>query len=76
MVALELVDISRETFGKYQYCTMQYGLWYSDDDFSHGGGCGHLRFGAVPSPCSPDRRPWRGLIVEGIRRLMGAKREK
>ncbi len=72
----ELVDMSREVFGKYQYCTMHRGLWYSDEDFSRGFGCGQLKWGALPSPRSPDRRPWRGEIVETVRRMMGAPRHR
>jgi hypothetical protein len=71
---LEMRDISRQVFGKYQSCTMHYGLWYSDDDFSIGGGCGWLKWGAIPEPGSPDRRPWRGVVVEMVRRICGAPR--
>lgn len=71
---LHMKDISRETFGKYQYCTMHYGLWYSDEDFGDGGGCGRLKWGSIPQP-GPDRRPWFGVIVEMIRRACGAVRE-
>lgn len=47
---IKAVDISRETYGKYQFCTKVDGLWYSDDDFEYGGGCGDLRRGSMPSP--------------------------
>jgi hypothetical protein len=65
-------DISYQTYGKYCSCTMHRGLWYSDDDFSLGCGCGLLKWGSIPAP-GPDRRPWRGEIVEFIRRLRGRK---
>jgi hypothetical protein len=72
-MTFQMQDISREVFGKYQYGTMHYGLWYSDEDFVLGGGCGPLKWGAIPAP-GPDRRPWRGVLVEMIRRAMGAPR--
>ncbi len=47
-----LEDMSAQAFGKYQYCTQNKadGMWYSDDDFGSGGGCGPLRKGALPAP--------------------------
>jgi hypothetical protein len=71
---IQMIDVSRQVFGKYQYCTKHWGLWYSDDDFTFGGGCGRLKWGALPAPDSPDRRPWRGEIVEITRRIFGAIR--
>lgn len=73
---IQMQDISRETFGKYQYGTMHWGLWYSDEDFMLGDGCGPLKWGAIPDPSSKDRRPWRGVIVELIRRTFGASRDQ
>jgi hypothetical protein len=69
-------DVSREVFGKYQFCTKHWGLWYSDEDFVGGRGCGPLKWGAVPAPNSVDRRPWRGVAVEFVRRAVGAPREE
>lgn len=46
MIELEMVDISYETFGKYQYCTMYEGRWYADSDFVNG----KPKKGAIPSP--------------------------
>ncbi len=72
---MEMRDVSREAFGKYQYGTMCWGLWYSDEDFLLGNGCGPLKWGSVPDPSCADRRPWRGVLVELIRRAMGAERD-
>lgn len=72
---MQVKDISREVFGKYQFGTKHYGLWYSDEDFSSQCGIGNLKWGAIPAP-GPDRRPWRGVLVEMIRRLLGANREQ
>lgn len=44
-------DISAQVFGKYQFCTKaKDGMWYSDQDFEFGAGCGPLKKGALPSP--------------------------
>lgn len=67
-------DISQEAYGKYQYCTKHWGLWYSDDDFLAGRGCGPLKWGARPDPSGPDTRPWFGIMVELVRRAFGAPR--
>ncbi len=50
--SFHLEDMSAQAFGKYQYCTQNKadGMWYSDDDFGNGGGCGPLRKGALPAP--------------------------
>jgi hypothetical protein len=73
---IQMQDISRQVYGKYQFGTMHWGLWYSDEDFMGGGGCGFLKWGSIPAPSCKDRRPWRGVIVELIRRAAGAPREK
>lgn len=73
----QVKDVSHEVFGKYQHGTMHWGLYYSDQDFSDGNGGGFLRWGAIPDPSfTKDQRPWRGVIVELVRRAMGAKRLK
>lgn len=47
VVGLEIVDMSEQMFGKYQYCTQHIdGLMYADSDFEYG----KLRKGALPSP--------------------------
>lgn len=46
---IKFTDLSYQTFGKYQFCTMdeKTGLWFADCDFELGGG---LKKGALPSP--------------------------
>lgn len=40
----QIVDISAQVFGKYQFCTKaKDAMWYADADFGSGGGCGPLR---------------------------------
>ncbi len=68
---LAVKDISYECYGKYQHCSMCWGLWYADIDITL---MGTPRWGAKPDPSSPDTRSWRGVIVELLRRMMGAKR--
>jgi len=44
-------DISAETYGKYQHCTMgPDGLFYADSDFTGGAGFGRVKRGALPAP--------------------------
>jgi len=48
---INFVDISAQTYGKYQFCTKaKDGMWYADDDFTGGAGCGKPKRGALPSP--------------------------
>lgn len=46
----QMIDISAQTFGKYQHCTMHKGLWYADADFDVGYGVGTPKSGSLPSP--------------------------
>lgn len=52
------VDISHQTFGKYQYCTQHEGVWYADCDFERGPGLGKPKIGAIPAPQETDRTPF------------------
>lgn len=57
---VKMTDISREVFGKYQFCSEgPDGLMYSDEDFSLGGGCGRLKNGAIPAPGQKSSAPYR-----------------
>jgi hypothetical protein len=45
------VDISAQTYGKYQHCTKaKDGMYYADADFELGSGWRKPRPGALPSP--------------------------
>jgi hypothetical protein len=70
--SIKIHDISRETFGKYQDCTLKCGRWFADEDF---GPLGALRWGAIPSPDCIDRRPWYGYLWEGMQRLLRRPRK-
>ncbi len=53
----ELIDISAETLGKYQYCTMYQDRWYADSDFPLDG-TGMPKNGAIPrGHAEPFQRP-------------------
>ena len=47
MIEAQFTDISREVFGKYQFCTMYEGRWYADEDFDRGLGVGKPKPGAL-----------------------------
>jgi hypothetical protein len=63
-----LIDISQEAFGKYQYGTWHAGMWYADEDFMFGNGSGPLKWGAVPAPGQVHSKPWRGYLVNWLRK--------
>lgn len=54
----QFVDVSADTFGKYQHCTAYEGVFYADSDFERPGGFGKPKKGAIPSPSEEDRTPF------------------
>ena len=55
-IEFKLVDVSAQTYGKYQYTTLWKGdgLWYADSDFTAGGGVGEPKKNALPDPRHQD----------------------
>lgn len=51
---IKILDISSQTFGKYQHCTMHNGMYYADSDFELG--CRKPKAGALPSPIQSTKK--------------------
>lgn len=61
---IKLIDISHQTYGKYQYCTKYKDYWYADRDFDR---YGIPKNGAIPSPFHhPNAKPFRKSFLSGI----------